>query len=348
MILRPFYYATLASASLLTASCKPQPEGVAAGDRIATVTAPSSGWTISLLPDSWKISGFVEDKDLSGIAAWDASHCLICTDEGTSIQTGTMDRATRTITAGLSVPLLKGISGKETDSEGVAVSREEGCYYVTGSHGVGKKKGDFQESRCQVARIPVDPKTGLPIADGVENASLMGWVRANETLGKYAGQPLQHNGFNIEGLTHKDGKLWFGLRGPNEKGDAFVVETTGASLFSGKTEAKLHRLKVGPLQGIREIAGLKNGFLVLTGNASAEASKAFPNSEAPPHDQTFRFFFWKPGASPATTFVGDLPSPSAKAEGMLILNEEEKHIDVLVIFDGAVGGGPKVYRLSKP
>jgi hypothetical protein len=104
---------------------------------------------------------------------------------------------------------------------------------------------------------------------------------------------------------------------------------------------------VGATQGIREIAALNTGFLVLTGNACAEASKAFPTTLAPPHDHTFRLFFWNPGGNPATTYIGDLPSPSAKAEGMLVLEDAADHIDVLVICDGAHGGGPKVYRLTK-
>ena len=119
-------------------------------------------------------------------------------------------------------------------------------------------------------------------------------------------------------------------------------------LFNGSPNGRLHRLRVGAGQGIREIAALKNGFLVLTGNACSEASKNFPTTMAPAGDQMFRFFFWNPGGSPSLAFVGDLPSPSAKAEGLLVLEEAADHIDVLVIFDGARGGGPKVYRLTKP
>ncbi|HWB06351.1 MAG TPA: DUF3616 domain-containing protein [Verrucomicrobiales bacterium] len=344
----PFFPAAIfAGACICLTSCEPKP-GENGGSGVPAAAAPPSGWKISVLPAAWRLTGFQEDKDLSGIAAWDAGHCLICTDEGRTIQPGTMDRNAGTITAGAPISLLPALGGKkEADAEGVAVSKQDSCYYVTGSHGVGKKKGDFQDSRCQVTRIPVDRATGEPMAEGVKNASLIGWVRSNSVLGKYAGQPLQTNGFNIEGLTMKGGKLWFGVRGPNENGDAFVIETDPQSLFSGNPEAALHRLKVGATQGIREIAALNNGFLILTGNACAEASKEIPKSLAPPHDQTFRFFFWNPAGNPSLTFVGDLPSPSAKAEGMLVLEDAAGHIDVLVIFDGASGGGPKVYRLSK-
>jgi hypothetical protein len=338
--------AALAIACLTFTSCEPQPGGEKASS-LGPPPAPGSGWKISVLPESWRISGFQQDLDLSGIAAWDAGHCLICTDEGRLIQSGNMNRAAHTITAGPAIQLLPGMPGdKEADKEGVAVSREDGCYYVTGSHGVGKKKGEPQESRCQVTRIPVDRATGEPLPD-VRNASLSGWAASDPVLGKYVGRPLQMNGFNIEGLTMKNGKLWFGVRGPNEDGDTFVIETDPHALFNGSPNGRLHRLRVGAAQGIREIVALNSGFLVLTGNACAEPSKNFPNSLAPPHDHTFRLFFWNPGASPSVTFVGDLPSPSAKAEGMLVLEDAADHIDVLVICDGAAGGGPKVYRLTK-
>jgi hypothetical protein len=342
-----FLVAATALACQLLVSCEPKP-GTTGRGAAPPPGVPESGWKVTLQSSSWQISGFQADKDLSGIAAWDAGHCLICTDEGRLIQSGIMDRGAHRISAATTIQLLPGMPGeKEADAEGVAVSHEEGCYYVTGSHGVGKKKGEFQESRCQVVRIPIERTTGEPRQDGVRYASLMPWVRSNPELAKYAGQPLQMNGFNIEGLTMKGGKLWFGVRGPNENGDAFVIEAEPQSIFNGTPAARLHRLKVGPLQGIREIAALKNGFLILTGNACAEPSKEFPTSLAPPHDQTFRFYFWNPGGSPSTTFVGDLPSPSAKAEGVLVLEDAADHIDVLVIFDGASGGGPKAYRLTK-
>lgn len=335
------------AAILISAGCGSQ-SPLTAAPPPATATKSAGGWQIQLLPAAWRLTGFQEDKDLSGIAAWDATHCLVCSDELRTIQPGRMNREAGSIVAGPPIPLLPGAAGDtEVDAEGVAVSREDSCYYVTGSHGVGKKKADFQESRCRVIRIPVDPASGEPVAAGIQTASILPWAAGDATLGQYVHQPLQLNGFNIEGLTYKNGRLWFGLRAPNEKGDAFVIEAGARALFSGAADARLHRLPVGMGQGIREIAALREGFLVLTGNASAEATKKQPRSMALGGDQTFRLFLWNPAASPAVTFIGVLPSPSAKAEGLLILEETPAHIDVLVLFDGSAGGGPKVYRLVR-
>ena len=279
----------------------------------------------------WSMRGFQEDKDLSGMASWDGVHCLVCSDELRAIQTGIISGTS--ITGGPAITLLQG-EGKEVDAEGVTVARGEGCYYVTGSHGVGKKNGKLQASRCTVFRVPVNAATGEP-GGGVEEGSLMPWVQRNAVLGSSAGQSLQTNGFNIEGLTYKNGKLWFGVRGPNVNGDAFVIEAVPSSLFGGTPQASLHRLKIGPGLGIREIAALKEGFLVVTGAAPSDVGS----------DGSFALFFWNPGG--AARLIGEIPNPSAKAEGLYILNDAADHVDVLVIFDGAAGGGPKAYRVAK-
>jgi Protein of unknown function (DUF3616) len=299
-------------------------------------SAASIGWSIGKLPQRWSLSGFQEDKDLSGIAAWDATNCMVCSDELRVIQTGRMDRNGGTVVAGRAISLLPGKGGKtEVDAEGVAVSREDACYYVTGSHGVGKKKGDFQQSRCNVVRIPVDPATGEPDAAGVRTVSLTPWVQGNPELAGSLGQSLQTNGFNIEGLAWKGGKLWFGVRSPNVNGDAFVIEADSKKLFSGPPEAQLHRLTVGPGLGIREIAALREGFLIVAGEALSDVGK----------DDAFYLFLWKPGAAPLQ--IGGLPSPSGKAEGLFILEEADRYVDILVIFDGEARGGPKAYRITK-
>lgn len=328
------FFPTLATAALLLlVSCEQQANSRGMGSR---AEAAASGWSVALLPQRWSMRGFQEDKDLSGMAAWDAAHCLVCSDELRFIQTGSLDRNRGTITAGASIPLLPGDSGKnEVDAEGVAAARSEGCYYVTGSHGVGKKRGDFQPSRCNVIRIPVNPATGEAQSGGVQTASLLSWVQKDPVLGSSVGRSLQQNGFNIEGLTWKDERLWFGVRAPNVNGDAFIIEASGPSIFSGRPQATLHRLTVGPGLGIREIAALREGFLIVTGEAASDVGK----------DDSFAFFRWKPGG--AAAFIGELPSPSGKAEGLFILDEGPGHIDVLVIFDGAPAGGPKAYRLTK-
>ncbi len=314
--------------------------------------ADGGGGKVVAVPGAWTFRGFREDQDLSGVAAWDEKHVLVVTDETVTVQGGIMDRAARTVTAGVEIPLPVSVTGEkvEADAEGVAVLREDGAYYVTGSHGLGKKKADFQPSRCQVYRIAVDAATGEPRAQGITVASLLPWVEKHPDLASHVKQPLQLNGFNIEGLAAQAGRLWFGLRAPNLNGVAFVIEADPAELFAGKTEGmKLHRIPVGQGAGIREIAALRDGFLVLTGNASAEATRKQPVTRAPGEDQKFVLWFWRPsGPGSYSERIGEIPEPSAKAEGLLILGEESGRLDVLVLFDSAAGGGPKQYRVTLP
>ena len=279
----------------------------------------------------WSTRGFQEDKDLSGMASWDGLHCLVCSDELRIIQTGVISGTT--ISGGSAITLLPG-DGKEVDAEGVTVARDEGCYYVTGSHGVGKKSGEMQASRSTVFRVPVNAATGEP-AGAVQAGSLLPWVQGNSVLGTSVGQSLQANGFNIEGLAHKAGKLWFGVRAPNLNGDTFVIEAVPSSFFGGSPQASLHRMKVGTGLGIREIAALKDGFLIVTGAAASDVGR----------DESFALWFWNPGGG--ARFIGELPDPAGKAEGLYILDDAADHVDVLVIFDGASGGSPRAYRVAR-
>lgn len=312
---------------------------------------PPSGWTIEKATESWKLEGFEENLDLSGIASVDGKTILLGSDELIAAQPGTLDRANHRITAGPLIPLLQNPSGKklEIDIEGVAASPDDHCYYVTGSHGTGKKNGDFEPSRASIFKIPADPATGVVQPAGIQRASLMPWLEQQPVFRDYVKKPLQLNGFNIEGLTFQKGKLYFGVRGPNINGNTFVIETTPASLFgSDLPECTVHELPVGEARGIREITAVQDGFIVLTGNASAEANKKFPVSQTRMADKVFDVFLWRPGKTPALSTIGVLPRPQEKAEAMLVLADAPDHVDLLVLFDGAPDGGPQAYRLTRP
>jgi hypothetical protein len=83
--------AALGLAVGLTACDKKKPGGKKPEASSTPITAPapaSSSWQVTLLPEAWSMTGFEEDKDLSGMDSWDGVRGLVCSDELRFIQTG--------------------------------------------------------------------------------------------------------------------------------------------------------------------------------------------------------------------------------------------------------------------
>lgn len=285
----------------------------------------------------------VEDEDLSAIACISDRFCLIGADEGREVQVVELSRQARTLRVLETISLLP--SGDEIDIE--AIAAEGDCYYITGSHGVSKKRGEHQSNRYHIFRLRVDPATGRPGRPiSLDVASLADLLRADPVLGQHFGRPLQQRGINIEGLAVRDGRLFVGLRNPNLQGDAFVIEIRADDVFGGtpRPSYTLHRLRLGTGVGIREIVAARTGFLVIGGNASSEPSARFPQSVEYQENRGFALFAWD-GRNPDVHEIGQIPAIRGKAEAMTILEETEDHMLVLMLFDGPSQGRPTVYRI---
>jgi hypothetical protein len=332
-------FAAASMVGLLQTTCRDEPRSRAAG------------WKLDSHPAAWKVVGFEGSLDLSGAASIDDQHCLIASDELPAVQIGRIDRTARVITAGALVPLVKNPLGKkiEIDIEGVAVSKDGQTYYVMGSHGVGKMKGDVQPQRYLVFEIPFDPASGTIATEEIKSASLLPWLERSPEFAPFVKQSLQSNGFNLEGLAFREGRLFFGVRNPNVKGTSYVIETDAARLFSGSAiQCVVHRLPLGKRLGIRDLVVCRDGFLFLAGNASAEPSKRNQGSKARRPDTRFELGLWRPEGRPGVSWLGDIPSGAGKAEALLVLEERAEYIDFLCLSDGLVNGGPEAYRLHRP
>ncbi|MCW1885100.1 DUF3616 domain-containing protein [Luteolibacter flavescens] len=337
--LRPGTLAALALAALLPVAC--------AQTGASTDTGSPR---LEILDDEWQLAGFENSLDLSGIAAASKTHVLVGSDEMFHVQPGVVDFAKQRIESKRPIALPIESTGKkqEVDIEGVAFSPDDNAYYVVGSHGLGKKKGDFQPDRHSIYQVPVDPATGVVKRDGIRRASLLPWLEKTPRVEPHLKQPLQQNGLNIEGLTWSGGKLWFGLRAPNQDGRGLVLELAPGQLFDGGKPApmKVHEIAISKGRGIREIAAVKDGFIVLTGNASAEASKKIPVTAAPGPDTRFELLHWNGRDSNARN-LGRLPENGGKGEALLVLDDTDSHIEMLVIFDGLPGGEPMSVRIHR-
>ncbi len=304
-------------------------------------------WTRIELVDRYSFEGdVVEAKDLSGLAFISDRFGLLGADEARQVQVVEMMRQTKTLRIVETITLLR--SGSEIDIE--AIAAEGDCYYIVGSHGAAKASGRHQENRNRIFRLQVDRATGRPsgsVAASLKAASLADVLRADPVLGPHFARPLQRRGVNIEGLAARDGRLYVGFRSPNLQGDAFVMEIRADDVFGGtpRPTYTLHRLRLGPGLGIRELVAARSGFLLIAGNAGSEPAPEYPESQDYEKDREFSLFKWD-GRSTEVHRIGALPKTTGQAEAMVILEETPDSMTVLILFDGPDGGRPTVYHIS--
>lgn len=328
-------------------------------------------WQLSPAPRPPSLAGFMEAADLSGIAL-SGKYAAIASDELAFAQFGSFQLESDTIQFSAAIPLptqdssptgkkkknkksgAKSKAPSEADLEGVAWVPGENAFFFTGSHGVGKKKGDFQPLRCRIWKVPFNPVTGTADAAAITSSSLLPWLETSPAFRDHLRQPLQSNGFNIEGLAWHMDQLWFGTRGPCTDGHAHLIAITPADLFRSSgtgIQPNVHRIPLGDGRGIREIASIKGGLLVLTGNACAEPSDRFPVSLARSEDASFQLFFVpinEDGIPGAPSTIGNVSAPGGKAEGLLVLEDSATSVHIAIIHDGIDQGGATSYFLRRP
>ena len=304
-------------------------------------------WTQIELVDRYSFEGdVVEAKDLSGLAFISDRFGLLGADEARQVQVVEMVRQAKTLRVIETITLLR--SGSEIDIE--AIAAEGDCYYIVGSHGAAKASGQHQENRYRIFRLKVDRATGRPSgppAASLKAASLADVLRADPVLGPHFAQPLQRRGVNIEGLAARNGRLYIGFRSPNLQGDAFVMEIRADDVFGGtpRPTYTLHRLRLGPGLGIRDLVAAQSSFLLIAGNAGSEPSKEYPEPQDYEKDREFFLFHWD-GKSTEVHKIGALPKTTGQAEAMTILEQTQDSVTVLILFDGPERGRPTVYRIS--
>lgn len=309
-------------------------------------------------------------QDLSGIAcrppaASDGLECLVVNDEGTAAQRVVIDRGrlvpgeTRTLIGAAppndalgSPPAIKCPEGagkfKEFDGEGVAFAPRsaagDGFFYVVGSHGCARKKNEFRASSFLLARLPVDAagKLGpVELSWRVSEALRLASPEVSEKVGKSL---EDDNGLNIEGIAALGDRLLFGLRAPSRHEKGYVVSVPVAELFApgtGEAVGKpvlVHDLKLGEDTGIRDLAALPDGkLLVLSGPAVDKDAVPYALSVYDPATAKLRWL-----GRLVDVRAGD---SRAKAEAVTVLGRDDTSLRVLVLFDGIQNGGPQEYRL---
>ncbi len=239
------------------------------------------------------------------------------------------------------------IKFKDMDAEGAA---NDGRFvYVTGSHGLSRKKAKYNHSQFFVFRFPVDPVSGKPpfeisdenVASEIErNGRLRLAILNSPTLRPFAQFPLKNNGANIEGLAASNGWLYFGFRGASVNGSAVILRGSATGLFGGgPLEPKEFLRPLGEDIGIRDLAAVSGGILVLSGNVSKTKAAQ-------------QVYLWSPASGELKTLGVLGLDDGKKAETLLVLEEETggaggSSYRALILYDGKENGGPVEYRLTQ-
>jgi len=313
-------------------------------------------WSIAAVAKPVVTEGsFAGNADMSGGATLDGEGFLMVSNETRCAQISRLTRDPWRLTVGAQIPLNPPQGADECDFEAVAVDPTTQFYYVLGSHGVSKKKGHSRPEQEALFRLPVDPATKLPApnqATPPPSVSLRDWLQRIPGIGDSVGKPLQHNGLSLEGLACRHGNLFIGCRSPHRNGEIAILEVDAAVLFSQPTAAwplpTIHWLPLGKGLGVRDLAPVQNGFLVLAGDSGVVTTPKYPVAENYTGDKEFSLFLWQPGKPENLNRIGNLPTAKASAEGLIVLDETRDIISILILHDGAYNGGPVLYSLSKP
>jgi hypothetical protein len=133
--------------------------------------------------------------------------------------------------------------------------------------------------------------------------------------------------------------MHLGLRGPSVDSNAFVLSVDADAVFTKEDDlrGKVTPLALGPNTGIRDLAAVEDGVLILAGPTRDE--------KVP-----YSVWFWD-GTSTTAKPLGILDlstvDEGAKAEILLPLEEDHSNTRVLVMFDGVENGGAVSFKIPR-
>jgi hypothetical protein len=319
----------------------------------AAVVAPAPPVAAQVLePEGirWRVApDFADGRDarrnISGAACAPTSPalraCIAVNDEKKYAQFFAVDGST--IVPGRIIRLSREDAVGDPDAEGVAY--DGGYFYITGSHGRSRGSDKPNEASYRLFRLKVDARTGLPegAAKGADRVGveatdrLRALIAATRPIASFQNQPLAKGGLNIEGIAVRNGRMFVGFRGPSIDRQAFVLSLEADALFTGgATRARMHALPLGKNTGIRDLAAVDDGVLVLSG---------------PVREEKRPYAVWLWNERDNARLIGVIPRglipKNAKAETLLVLASDQRFWRVLVMFDGVDNGAPVSFRLPR-
>lgn len=275
--------------------------------------------------------------------------CIMVGDESDAVWRVTLSK--QGIVLRDTIRLMRTGKGSELDLEAAAFlpGSDGGAYYLTGSHGARRDDASYDAGRNTVFRLPAEQGSGAPRAEALlHTGNLATVLDTTASLVRFncgpdrACVPLDKDGLTIEGLAARDGALYFGLRAPAQNGEAHVVKVALDALFtSARPRGEDLRLQLDAGDGIRDLAAVEGGFLVLAGLSRSDDGLSCRRTT---------IHFWD-GRSPTTRPLAQIISTRAeKPEGLLVVQPSVggAPYQVLVLSDGGLNGAPKVYEVPAP
>jgi hypothetical protein len=252
----------------------------------------------------------------------------------------------------------------ELDGEGVAVAGD--FAYVTSSHSC-SGGGKFKPSSFLLTRFKLNSPTSFrgdsePVVQRSWRLSdaLLGSDKVHDDFGK-----PKEIGTNIEGIAVIGGRLYAGLRTPvraatkPDEATAFIVSAPVADLFASgpdpldkimknKNDLKTREVRLGPEAGIRDLAALKSGkLLILSGPTETQdvPYKLWLLEQPDSDDKSVKTLH--PLITVTTPEKGS-DGKIAKAETVVVIDEDSNKLKLLVLYDNINEGGPMRHEITLP
>jgi hypothetical protein len=318
--------------------------------------------------DAVRLENMLGGKNASAIDFWNG-RALVVSDEvtkekGNLVQVFEPDGGDFRAVEGAAVALdARGAPVEEMDLEGLAV--EGDTVFVVGSHSARRKRTDPEKTHAKNLAAVMGAPEAQPARDvlfrftfdaagkagEVERSGLRQFLNSTEPFRSFHDIAGKENGVDIEGLAIRDGRLFVGFRGPVLRGNFTPV--LRCRFGSPISEAEVRFVNLGG-RGVRDLAAAEDGLLILAG----------PVGDGP---GSFQLYLWDgrdqvPGmdaptspGDPGLELIGDLPMPPgsnaaspAKAEGLALVEETNKHWELMLVFDGLKDGHATRYRVKKP
>lgn len=287
--------------------------------------------------------------DLSGVVVV-GDFLILGADEGHQLQTLQRRKGRR----GWDLVHRRALAKQDQETDIEAITYGDGFLYVTGSHSARRRlvRDDlslrrnrerllevrFDDSRNRLHRIAFDPVTGR--LGKVSSLDLAKRLRKDPLLQRFCEIPSKENGIDVEGLAWRDGELIAGFRGPVLRANFVPV------MYFTFDKPKRYRLAFVRLngQGIRDLAAVRDGFLILSG----------PVNDGP---GPFRLWWWDgedqvPGKDrsirPAVELGEVSTSGGAKAEGLALVAEDDAGAEVIVVYETETAAQAVSMRLRLP